>query len=186
MEGSDGLLYTTAYLGGLADGGTLFKLNRDGTDYSALWYFNVTGADGANDTNEYSGVIEGDDGKLYGTTSGGGDYLYGTIFKANKDGSSYEVIHSFTGGAQGSGAAESLMQASDGFLYGSTRESQSGGGTLFKIHKDGSNFAVLHSFTGGFFGRRTAKRPHGRRRRWKSLWSYRRRRDLLCGDNLQD
>src|SRR6185436_7990311 len=61
--GSDGALYGAATLGGSYGFGTVFKLNSDGTGFTALHHFN-------NDTSgayPIGGVIQGSDGLLYGT-----------------------------------------------------------------------------------------------------------------------
>ena len=148
VEGSDGALYgTTAAGGGVYNAGTIFKLNKDGSGYTVLHKFN--NQDGAG---PYAGLIEGSDGALYGTTfnfgSGGG----GTVFAIRKDGSGYTVLHNFlNNGTDGVGPQASVMQGSDGALYGTTQYGGSGtsGGTVFKINKDGSGYALLHSFIGG-------------------------------------
>src|SRR5262245_30174648 len=41
-------------------------------------------------------VIEGSDGVLYGTTVSGGADDHGTIFRVNRDGSGFLVLHDFT------------------------------------------------------------------------------------------
>src|SRR6266849_7994526 len=46
-----------------------------------------------------SPLLGGSDGKLYGTTVYGSSNDAGTVFKLNKDGSIYEVLHSFGNGA---------------------------------------------------------------------------------------
>src|SRR5438552_608949 len=65
----------------------------------------------------------------------------------------YIVLRNFTG-REGDGASPlgGVIEASDGALYGTT---ETGGssilGTIFKLNKDGSGYAVLYSFskTGG-------------------------------------
>jgi len=42
-----------------------------------------------------AGVIEGSDGKLYGTTSYGGDFDSGILFRIEKDGTGYSILHQF-------------------------------------------------------------------------------------------
>lgn len=91
---------------------------------------------------------------LYGTAEFGGLPGHGVVFKMNIDGSGFQVIHSFVGldGA----APNSLIQAPDGTLYGTTRFggrdftplTPSGLGVLFQPNTDGSNFQVRHLFTG--------------------------------------
>jgi uncharacterized repeat protein (TIGR03803 family) len=153
MEGSDGALYgTTMY--GINLGGTIFKLNKDGSGYSVLHRFSNN--DGAAGQFPYAGVVEGSDGALYGTTRSGGTSYNGagTVFKVNKDGSSYSVLHSFnTRDGDGQNPEAGLLQGSDGSLYGTTpyggaQTNEVGLGTVFKLNKDGSSYSVLHHFGG--------------------------------------
>ena len=76
----------------------------------------------------------------------------GTVFKLNKDGSGYAVLHSFFGSeTDGFKPMAGLLAGSDGALYGTT---DGGGdvpvvasdGTVFKINPDGSGYKLLHSF----------------------------------------
>src|SRR5437867_5017787 len=105
-----------------------------------------------NAANPYSGLIEADDGALYGTTLQGGSAGRGTVYKVNKDGSGYVIIRSFSGtGGDGSRPQASLIQGSDGALYGTTgnggnAEDYTGAGTIFKISKDGTAYGILHKF----------------------------------------
>src|SRR5207253_1763901 len=66
----------------------------------------------------------------------------------------YQVIHNFTGPTtDGSTPYGSLIQSGSG-LYGMT--SLGGGsnnGTVFQVETDGSDFQVLHTFTGGSDGK---------------------------------
>jgi uncharacterized repeat protein (TIGR03803 family) len=56
------------------------------------------------------------------------------------------ALYSFTGGNDGL-APGSLLQGSDGYLYGTARYGGANGeGTLFRISTSGANFAVLHTF----------------------------------------
>ena len=70
--------------------------------------------------------MQATDGKLYGMTSRGGSLGYGVIFSFDPSSATYTKLHDFdsTNGANPTG---SLMQASDGKLYGLTRN---GGPTL--------------------------------------------------------
>jgi len=140
VEGSDGTLYGTASQGGTGGGGTVFKLNKDGSGYRTLRSFNRNGNDGSD---PLAGMIEGSDGALYGTT-----YIGGTVFKLNKDGKGFTVLHSFgSGRGDGSGPFAGLAQGSDGTLYGTTSAGgKDNGGTVFRLNKDGTSYKVLHSF----------------------------------------
>lgn len=61
----------------------------------------------------------------------------------------YTVLHSFSGGTDGSSPAAALIQAADGNFYGTTA---SGGasdfGTVFRMTPAGT-VLVLHAFVGG-------------------------------------
>jgi uncharacterized repeat protein (TIGR03803 family) len=146
IEGSEDVLYGTTRNGGTDDSGTVFKLNRDGSGYRVLHAFSGRNGDGLGPR---AAVMEARDGVLYGTTGAGGANEIGTVFKLNKDGSDYTVLHSFTGGAGGSQPQGAVVEGNDGALYGTTL----GGltfqdhGVVFKLHKDGSAFSVLHNFT---------------------------------------
>jgi uncharacterized repeat protein (TIGR03803 family) len=146
-EGSDGVLYGTTYTGGLGNSGTVFAINKDGSNYKILHHFGVTNADGAQ---LYGRVIQCSDGNLYGTTWAGGTHGAGTVFKLNIDGSGYTILRSFgQAPTDGNNPPAGLLQGSDGFLYGTT---QLGGahsaGTTFRIQRDGNGYQLLHTFGG--------------------------------------
>ena len=146
MEGSDGTLYGTKYHGGNNDAGLVFKLNKDASGYSVLRRFSANGIDGQY---PFAALLEGSDGTFYGTTSGGGGTNNaGTVFKLNKDGNAYSVLHRFSrSGGDGLGPMAGLVEWSDGTLYGTTAGGGSNGaGTIFKVNKDGSGYTVLRSF----------------------------------------
>ncbi len=146
LKGSDGSLYGTSYSGGFADpndAGTLFRLNENGSDYRVLWRFSYGGGDGLS---SFASLVGGSDGALYGTTAGGGAAYSGTVFRINKDGSGYELLHSFSGtGEEGIVPEAALLEGSNGRLYGSARDPYPGG-TLFSLNTNGSDFQVSHTF----------------------------------------
>jgi len=147
VEASDGVLYGVTYGGGSArDLGGIFKINHDGSEFSVLHKLVDSEGDAPS-----GALIEATNGLLYGMAFDMGPLAVGSAFRMNKNGSGFEVIHAFsespTDGAFPSGG---LLQASDGALYGST---QNGGeldsGIVFRMDLNGSNFVVLHSFSGG-------------------------------------
>jgi uncharacterized repeat protein (TIGR03803 family) len=144
LSGSDGLLYGTTLEGGAFEFGVIFKMRPNGSGYQLLHEFRPNSDDGIN---PYEGLSEGPDGVLYGATRfGGGSDDVGTIFKVNKDGFGYEVIHRFNKTlGTASLPAGGVIVASDGNLYGrSLRGGASGGATVFRLNPDGLNFEVLH------------------------------------------
>jgi len=145
MEASDGALYGSTYVGGGATKGTLFKVNKDGTGFTVLHRF-TTSTDGVQPSGK---LTEASDGALYGATLGGGAYSGGVLFKLNKDGTGYTILRSFAStSTDGSGLLGGVIEGSDGALYGTTDGGgTSSAGTIFKINKDGTGYAVLRSFT---------------------------------------
>ncbi len=90
-------------------------------------------------------LIEASDGVLYGTSINGGSADRGTIYKVNKDGSGYTLLHSFN--ASDGDRPYSVIEGSDGALYGTTAGYSSVNSILYRIDKDGSGYTVLKIFT---------------------------------------
>jgi uncharacterized repeat protein (TIGR03803 family) len=62
-------------------------------------------------------LVQASNGLFYGTTSGGGAYFQGTIYRMTSTGA-LRTIYDFTGLADGSAPIAGLVQAGDGNLYG--------------------------------------------------------------------
>jgi uncharacterized repeat protein (TIGR03803 family) len=143
LQGSDGNFYGTTELGGAAgtndEGkGTIFKMLADGT-ITALHSFAGDDDGGWPE----AGLVQGPDGTLYGTTTGGGLLGWGTMFAITPAGQ-YSSLTPF-----GAGAPTSLLiPGPDGnfcstALFGGEYEQ----GTLFSVTPQGS-VNVLFSFDG--------------------------------------
>lgn len=104
-----------------------------------------------------AGVIFDPSGNLYGVTQYGGAYGQGTVFQLipNPSGAWTEtVLHSFSGGPDGSQPQGGLAIDGAGNLYGTTSwggDPSAGCGTVFKLSPSNSNWTltVLHAFTNG-------------------------------------
>ena len=95
-------------------------------------------------------LILGSDGFLYGTTSRG-DYSGDTVFKISTNGGAITILHRFDGlNGEGSKPIGALLQANDGYLYGTTYYggTNSWYGTVFKVSTNGTGYSVLHFFGG--------------------------------------
>ena len=144
---STGILYGTTRGGGTNHAGTIFRVNSDGSSPDLLFQFSGSGAEqGRSPT---APLLLGSDDALYDTTTFGWPSGVGTIFKVNKDGSGYRVLHGLTGRSFGRNQQHALIEGRDGMLYGTT---ELGGayyeGSTFKINKDGSGFSTLRDFGG--------------------------------------
>ena len=104
-----------------------------------------------------AGLIQDQQGNLYGTTWYGGSFDFGTVFKLEPSGK-LTVLHSFDG-VDGMWPIAALVQDAAGSLYGTTTNGgtpERGGclhgcGTVFKIDASGK-YSVLYAFTGGADG----------------------------------
>jgi uncharacterized repeat protein (TIGR03803 family) len=90
-------------------------------------------------------LVEGSDGNLYGTATFGGNAQCasgcGTIFKMSSRGK-FTTLYSFcseTNCADGANPVESLVQGTDGNIYGTTMHggNSGGGGTIFRLTPQG-------------------------------------------------
>lgn len=145
VEDNAGNLYgTTWYGGGSCTGpygscGIVFKVTSDGVE--SIVHAFKGGSDGSNPN---AGLIIDKAGTLYGTTTLGGDGCgnggCGTVFKVAPDGSE-SILYAFSGGRDGDWLLGGLLNAKDGYLYGTTFNGGgsgcggSGCGTVFRIKR---------------------------------------------------
>jgi uncharacterized repeat protein (TIGR03803 family) len=145
IAGSDGLLYGTTSSGGTMGWGTVFRLHKSGTGFTVLKGFD-SGSDGGDLS---GGLLEGSDGRLYGTANGGGTFNGGTLFRLNKDGTGFTLIKSFNSATDGRNFYGALIEGTDGALYGTAYQGGNfDAGTLFRLKTDGTEFVVLKHFDG--------------------------------------
>lgn len=117
--------------------------------YTVLYSFTSHG-DGTNPT----GVIRDAKGNLYGSTTWGGAFGFGTVFIVDKT-RKETILHSFTGG-DGFLPNSELIRDANGNLYGTTYDGGTpeggkcryGCGTVFKVDKAGKE-TMLYAFAGG-------------------------------------
>jgi uncharacterized repeat protein (TIGR03803 family) len=100
-----------------------------------------------------AGLVSDTAGNLFGTTELGGLHNHGTVFELSRSGNAWKakLVHSFTGGSDGSLPIAGLTIDHTGNLYGTTLEGGSAGvGLVFKLaHSQGAwKETVLHSFKG--------------------------------------
>ena len=116
--------------------------------------------DGGDGQNPQAAVlVQGIDGNLYGTVASGGTYSGGAVFKITPSGT-FTTIYNFcsqSGCSDGKYPLAGLVQATSGYVYGTTAggganggancASYPGCGTVFRIAPSGgSTFETLYSF----------------------------------------
>jgi uncharacterized repeat protein (TIGR03803 family) len=173
LEASGGSFYGTTLFGGdpncaistYTGCGTIFKVDSVG-DFTLVHQF----SGGAEGGVPFSALIQGGDGDFYGTATAGGDpscYVVasgenypnyigcGTVFKMDSAGN-VNALYSFVGSpSDGSNPFATLMEGSDGFLYGTTRwggaasscpyTDNGGCGTVFKVSGPGGPLPPLRT-----------------------------------------
>ncbi len=143
---SDGFLYGCTVNRGPGNGGSIYRVRTNGSDYAVLHSFARTN-DGAEPT---GGVIEGRDGALYGTTFRGGTQDAGTVFRIGRDGRGFQVLHHFASTNDCRYPQSELIEGKDGWLYGTaTGGGGHGQGGVFKIAKDGTGYTIVTGFFRG-------------------------------------
>jgi uncharacterized repeat protein (TIGR03803 family) len=148
IPGAGGNFYGTTSSGGTSNQGTVFSISVTGL-VTNLYSF-TNGADGGSPD---GCLVAGADGNFYGGTSTGGGPAggvggFGTIFQVTPGGT-LTTIYYFTNGVDGCGIS-SLVQGSDGNLYGTTYSGGTNGvGSVFSLTLGGSfTFTTIYSFGG--------------------------------------
>lgn len=128
------VFYGTTRHGGMSGGGVAFRLarNPDGSwDYRKLRDFPHPGTTGVGDLYApVAGLVDGGDGRLYGTASSSGErdtagrYKAGGIYRIQADDETYRPVYvsDSTPGSVG-GLSAGLLRASDGAFYSFSTQS---------------------------------------------------------------
>src|SRR5271166_193046 len=118
VQATDGNLYGTTGGGGANSYGTVFKITPSGTLTTLYSFCQQTGC--ADGTFPVAALVQATNGNFYGTadTYGVGDL--GTVFEITPGGA-LTTLYSFNGPNGANPYMESLIQATDGNLYGTTR-----------------------------------------------------------------
>jgi uncharacterized repeat protein (TIGR03803 family) len=120
VQGSDGNFYGTAP-GGTKGGGVVFRITPTGK-LTVLHNINA-----ATDQDvPCAGLVQATDGNFYGTTTGDGSTTLGTIFRISPTKPyPYRVVYKFNG-TTGTLPQVTLVQHTNGILYGDTLEGGTG------------------------------------------------------------
>ncbi len=154
-----GNLYGGTIAGAQSEGGTVFELVRSGEKYSERTLVIFRGANGLSST---GAMTLGKKGELFGITTWGGQYGYGTAFRVSTKGRPRErVIQSF-GRSENDGGNPDAGLALDakGALFGTTEAGGSyGAGTVFKLSPSGRGYVETYPWE--FGGAGDGKYPDG-------------------------
>lgn len=142
-------LYGTAFHGGAANDGMVFRVKTDHSGFTIVHDF--SGADGAHPDGGLV-LVSGAFNEVYGTTWDGGANGQGTLFRVRTNAAAFAVLHHFAGtaGSDGSNPIGALARDGSGNFYGGTYlGGASGNGIAFRWSPSGPSYQVLHDFAGG-------------------------------------
>lgn len=140
--------------GGINDAGTIFKTDGSGANLTKQFDFNKI----EGEKPQYTNLLQATDGKLYGLTRLGGINSYGVLFQYDPTTGAYQKKIDFNGLLNGANPQGSLMQATDGNLYGMTYAGGANNlGVLFQYNPITNILTNKIDFTGTVNG----ARPYG-------------------------
>jgi uncharacterized repeat protein (TIGR03803 family) len=148
---SNGSLYGTTSSGAAGEAGTVYRIKPSGKGFTTLVEFANTNAG----CQPKAGLIQADNGSLYGMTEDCGNNNSGAVYSVTPRGE-LSTLHRFNpdGYARdGKNPVSELLQAPNGKLYGTTRlgglpvDDPNRNGTVFSIRPNGTKYTLLHTFT---------------------------------------
>ncbi|MEN8225061.1 MAG: choice-of-anchor tandem repeat GloVer-containing protein [Bacteroidota bacterium] len=144
IKASDGYVYGTTLDAGELFSGSIFRIDPTDMSFESVFYFDYMNTGGG----IYSGgMIQADNGLLYGTTDNGGSNFSGVLYVFDPVSFSYIVLHHFEEASTGKYPGGQLLQASNGKLYGVTnRGGVNSDGVLFEYDMNNSTLTKLLDF----------------------------------------
>lgn len=144
-QARDGYLYGLAYTGGVTGAGVLFRFDPATSAYSKEFDFHTS----SNGTMPVAGLIRASDHLLYGITQSGGMHSEGAIYQYDPAFDTYIKKFDFERTISGASPLGSLLQASDGKLYGTCMEGGANNkGVLFRFDPVSNAYEVKVTFDG--------------------------------------
>ncbi len=152
---SNSKLYGLAQLGGANNAGVIFSFEPSTNIYTDLIDFNTT-----NGSTPVGNIIQASNGLIYGMTQLGGISGDGVLFCLDPANNNYTVLINFSG-TNGSFPNGSLIQATNGLLYGMTLQGGATNlGTIFSYNISTNILSTVINFTGNN-GASPGSNPHG-------------------------
>lgn len=128
VQAKDGNFYGATWAGGAADDGVIYRLTP-ALEYTVLHEFTGV-SDGANPT---AALVEASDGNFYGTTTSGGAYGHGALFRITPSGA-FTLLHNFAKGT-GFDPESTMTQHTNGMMYGQTLQGGSAhAGVIYRVN----------------------------------------------------
>lgn len=144
VESSPGKYLGMTNVDGTTGKGTIFEYDTTTTTYTIKHGFNSY----SHGENPKGSLLAASNGKFYGLTVTGGKYNAGTLFEYDRFAGVFYKMHDFDGAATGANPNGTLIEATNGKIYGLTKW---GGvndwqGTLFEFDSGTGILTKLHDF----------------------------------------
>ncbi|MFC1668524.1 choice-of-anchor tandem repeat GloVer-containing protein, partial [Chlamydiota bacterium] len=139
------VVYGVTYMGGASQEGVVFSVTITGNDFQMLHEFDI------NDGSRPQAKLTLIDNILYGMTTEGGASNLGVIFSITTTGGDFTLLYEFSGSADDGGDPRGELTIFGNTLYGTTAYGGDygyNGGTVFSITTSGTDFTLLHEFSG--------------------------------------
>ena len=144
IQATNGKLYGMTQLGGTAGGnGTVFEIDLSGPTLTRLYSFSGASSDGSKPLGK---LLQVSDSLLYGLTPEGGASNQGTLFKYNIDNATHTKLQDFSESTTGGNPKGSLIQASNGKLFGLYTDGYCCGG-VFEYDRINNTLTQKYDFT---------------------------------------
>jgi uncharacterized repeat protein (TIGR03803 family) len=150
-------LYGTTLGAGSTGWGSVFSMNKDGSDFTVLHTFSSPVSNSRGFLTNWDGeqpgagvILSGD--TLYGTAYGGGTNGTGVVYSIGTNGTGFTVLHTFTdspftNSADGGYVRGGLVVLSNTLYSTTSRGGANSLGIIFAMNCDGTAYRVLHSFS---------------------------------------
>ncbi|HZY82857.1 MAG TPA: choice-of-anchor tandem repeat GloVer-containing protein [Cyclobacteriaceae bacterium] len=119
--------------------GRIIRLDADGNNYEVI----LSSFDMTVGSSTRARLLPDNDGKLIGTTDGGGANNTGAMFHINPDGSGFEKIADFPAAAS---MYRSNLVTIDDKVFGFNFGDEDSKPFAYSVNSDGSDFEVIHTF----------------------------------------
>jgi uncharacterized repeat protein (TIGR03803 family) len=140
MQANDGSIYGVTEYGGAFDDGTIYRWTPGG-QWELLYSF----GGGGQGTHPRSGLVQGDDGALYGITFYGGEHDRGMFYRFDPATLAVSYLTTFgPGSPQPTHPKGELLLARDGYFYGTTMYGgEHGSGSVYRLTTGGEMTTVF-------------------------------------------
>lgn len=147
LKANDGMLYGTTSTGGANNLGTMFRYDPITHTHTKIFDFDTLS--GSWDVNmiKCRTMIQGLDGKIYGTTPEGGVYNFGVLYQFDPVTLVYSKKYDFANDGNGINPIYTLLQLPNSMIYGVTnRGGSTNSGTIFQFNPTTNVYTKKHGF----------------------------------------